>query len=362
VPSAIDRHAVLVTGGAGYVGSHTCKALDAAGYLPVTLDDLSRGSERAVRWGPLEVVVLGDDAGIATVLDTYRPVGVIHFAALAYVGESVEDPERYYRNNVAGTLSLLHAMRTEGVDRLIFSSTCATYGTPRSLPIGEDEPQEPVNPYGRSKLMVERVLGDYDAAYGLRHVALRYFNAAGADPDGDIGEVHDPETHLVPLVIQAALGQRDQVAVYGTDYPTPDGTAVRDYVHVTDLAAAHVQALAYLMEGGASTRLNLGTGRGHSVREVIRTVERVTGNGVVAHAAPRRPGDPPVLVADARRAGDVLGWHATMSDLDTIVGTAAAWHARAGPSGWPVAQDGRAGGHPDAHSGHRSIDANDEGG
>jgi len=252
----------------------------------------------------------------------------VHFAASAYVGESMTDPRKYFHNNTVNTLYLLDAMRDAGVAQIVFSSTCATYGVPQRLPMDEAHPQAPVNPYGESKLFIERILHWYGVAYGMRSVALRYFNAAGADPEGEIGECHDPETHLVPLVIDAALGRRPPVGVFGHDYPTPDGTAVRDYIHVMDLADAHLKALGYLRAGGASTALNLGTGEGHSVREVIETVERVGGRPVPRTDLPRRPGDPPSLVADAARAHAVLHWTPRYADLATIVGHAWRWHSR----------------------------------
>jgi UDP-glucose-4-epimerase GalE len=253
----------------------------------------------------------------------------MHFAAYAYVGESVLQPALYYRNNVVGTLTLLEALRDAGVDKLVFSSTCATYGIPERVPIDEDHPQRPINPYGASKLMVERILADFAAAYGLRHVALRYFNAAGADPDGQLGECHEPETHAIPLAIRAALGEQPAFEIYGTDYPTPDGTAIRDYIHVSDLARAHVRALKYLQGPGPSAALNLGTGTGHSVRDMVAAVEQVVGRRVPLRAAPRRPGDPPVLVANPARAQAVLGWSAQFNDLVEIVRTAVRWHAGA---------------------------------
>src|SRR5260370_12139842 len=252
----------------------------------------------------------------------------MHFAAYAYVGESVADPATYYRNNLGGTLSLLEAMRDSGVDRVVFSSTCATYGVPDSTPIGETAPQLPVNPYGETKLAIERALGWYGRAYDLRWASLRYFNAAGADPEGEIGECHDPETHLVPLVLQTALGQRAHVEVYGTDYPTPDGTAIRDYIHVQDLAEAHLRALDHLRAGGESVALNLGTGSGHSVREVIAAAETVSGLPIARRDSARRPGYAPALVADPSLAAAIRGWRAQVSDLDTIIRTALAWHVR----------------------------------
>jgi UDP-arabinose 4-epimerase len=319
---------VLVTGGAGYVGSHAAKALARAGYRPVTLDNLSRGFAHAVRWGPLEQGDVLDRAFLDAVIKRHRPAGVLHFAALAYVGESVTDPARYYRNNVVGSLTLLEAMRDHGLSRIVFSSTCATYGVPVRLPLAEDHPQAPINPYGATKLMVERMLADLDAAHGLRSVALRYFNAAGADPDGEIGENHDPETHLIPLAIGAALGTGPQLKIFGTDYPTADGTCIRDYIHVTDLAAAHVAALRHLEAGGASAALNLGTGSGLSVREIVTEVARQVGRPVPADEVARRPGDPPELVADPTRARQLLGWTPRCSDVASVISTAYAWAAR----------------------------------
>lgn len=320
-----DRN-VLVPGGAGYIGSHTCKALARAGYVPVTLDNLVYGHRDAVRWGPLVEADLADRRTLERVLREHRISAVVHFAAYAYVGESMTDPGRYFQNNVACSLNLLDAMHAAGVRRMVFSSTCATYGIPDTVPITEDTPQRPVNPYGESKLMVERALHWHGVAHGLKAIALRYFNAAGADPAGELGERHDPETHLVPLAIDAALGLAPPLKVMGTDYDTPDGTALRDYIHVTDLADAHVRALGYLEQGGASAALNLGTGQGHSVRDVIAMVERVTGLKVPRVDAPRRAGDPPALVAAPGRAKALLGWQPGWSDLETIVRTAAAWH------------------------------------
>jgi UDP-glucose-4-epimerase GalE len=317
---------VLVTGGAGYIGSHACKVLARAGYRPVVFDNLSRGHREVVRWGPLVEGDLADRRRLAAALEQNQVSAVMHFAAYAYVGESVADPGMYYRNNLGGTLSLLEAMRESGVDRIVFSSTCATYGTPDSVPIRETAQQLPVNPYGETKLAIERALHWYGQAYGLRSVSLRYFNAAGADPDSETGELHEPETHLVPLVLQTALGQRPQIDIYGTDYPTPDGTAIRDYIHVQDLADAHLRALEHLGAGGASAALNLGTGRGHSVREVVRVAEAISGRRIPCRETARRPGDPPVLVADPRLAAEVLGWCPRLSDLDTIIRTALAWH------------------------------------
>ena len=322
---------ILVTGGAGYVGSHACKALAQAGYRPVVYDNLARGHREAVCWGPLVEGDLHDAARLIAALNEHQITAVMHFAAFAYVGESVEDPETYYRNNVGGTLALLAAMRIASISTIVFSSTCAVYGIPDRVPIAETTSKGPLNPYGETKLAIERTLHWYAAAYGLRYMALRYFNAAGADPEGEIGEDHEPETHLIPRVLRAALGTGDPVEVYGNDYPTADGTAIRDYIHVADLADAHVRALGYLAAGGESAALNLGTGQGCSVRQVIAAVERIATRPVPFREAPRRPGDPPELVADPALARARLAWRPQHSDLDTIIRTALAWERRARP-------------------------------
>lgn len=319
---------VLVTGGAGYVGSHACKALRCAGYLPVSYDSLVYGHEWAAKWGPLERGDILDRARLDEVLIAYKPVAIMHFAAFAYVGESVIDPGKYYRNNVAGSLTLLEAARDHNIGQIIFSSTCATYGVPDRIPITEDTLQRPINAYGASKLMVERMLADFSTAYGLKWIALRYFNAAGADPDNAIGEDHDPETHLIPLVLDVASGRRPAVTVFGTDYDTADGTCVRDYIHVSDLAEAHVCALEKLAAGAAQGAFNLGNGRGFSVREVIETAGRVTGQRIPVVLGARRPGDPAVLISNAERAQTVLGWTPRYPALDMMVSTAWAWHQR----------------------------------
>jgi UDP-glucose-4-epimerase GalE len=319
---------ILIVGGAGYIGSHTAKRVAQAGGNPVVFDNLVYGHEWAVRWGPFVRGDLADAELVKQVLLEHRITAVIHFAAYAYVGESVAHPRKYFRNNVVSTLNLLDAMVDAGVRDIVFSSTCATYGEPREVPIAEGHPQHPVNPYGETKLAVEKILHWYGGAYGIRHAALRYFNAAGADPDGELGEEHDPETHLIPLAIAAALGQGGVLNIFGTDYPTPDGTAVRDYIHVSDLADAHWSALEHLARSGESLRLNLGTGKGHSVREVVASVERASGRKVPVREADRRPGDPPALVADAREAARVLGWRPRYPELDTIVGHALRWHER----------------------------------
>jgi UDP-arabinose 4-epimerase len=322
------KRAVLVTGGAGYIGSHTCKALARAGHLPIALDNLIHGHKAAVRWGPLIDGDIRDRGLVERAIREYRIEAVVHFAGYAYVGESMRDPGKYFANNMMGSLALLEALQACGVGRIVFSSTCATYGVPESLPIRDEHAQRPINPYGESKLFVERALHWYGVAHGLQSVALRYFNAAGADPDGEIGEDHDPETHLIPLAIGAALGKRPPLQIYGTDYPTPDGTAVRDYVHVTDLADAHVRALDYLDGGGESTAFNLGTGRGHSVREVVAAVERVAERELPRRETARRPGDPASLVAAPGRSRELLGWAPQRSELGAIIATAWRWHTR----------------------------------
>jgi UDP-arabinose 4-epimerase len=322
----VDRP-VLVTGGAGYVGSHACKQLHLAGYTPVTYDNLENGHRSLVRWGPLEVGDLHDRSRLDDVMGRWRPEAVLHFAGYAYVGDSMRDPGSYYRNNVGGTVDLLASLVEHGVDQVVFSSSCATFGIPTSVPIEDDDHQDPINPYGASKLMVERILTDHDAAHGLRSVALRYFNAAGADPDGEAGELHDPETHLIPRVIETAMGKRPDVEIFGGVYPTPDGTCIRDYVHVTDLADAHVRALRYLQAGGASTAFNLGTGTGSSVLEVVEQVRATTGAEVPVRMLGPRPGDPPELVAAAGRARSELGWEPTRSALADIISDAWRWHS-----------------------------------
>jgi UDP-glucose-4-epimerase GalE len=324
---------VLVTGGAGYVGSHTTKALARAGYEPVVFDNLSAGHRWAVRWGTLEQGDLENPAQIRQVLWESQAEGVLHFAASIAVGESMTNPQKYFRNNVVNTLHLLDAMMECGVRNLVFSSSAAVYGNPEHTPIPEDHPLRPTSAYGDSKLIMEKAIRWYGEAYGIRWAALRYFNAAGADAEGELGEEHDPETHLIPLVIRAALGRRAQVEVFGTDYATPDGTAIRDYIDVGDLAEAHVLALRKLMAGGESLAMNLGTGRGHSVREVIAAVEQVAQRKVPARDAARRPGDPPVLVADPGRAFQALGWKPRQSSLGSIVERAWKWATAAKRSG-----------------------------
>jgi UDP-glucose-4-epimerase GalE len=322
------RRAVLVTGGAGYIGSHTCKALARAGYLPVCYDNLVHGHRWAVKWGPLVMGDLADAALLEKTLRDFDISAVVHFAGYCYVGESMTQPYKYFQNNAGNSLALLEAMRKCEVGTIVFSSTCATYGMPDRVPMSEDTPQRPINPYGESKLFVEKMMRWWQGAHGLKWMALRYFNAAGADPQGEIGEDHTPETHLIPLAIQAALGLRDAIDIYGTDYPTADGTAIRDYIHVADLADAHVRALEKVDDGASSGALNLGTGAGCSVREVIAMVREVAGRDFAIREMARRAGDPPELVADARRAAEVLGWRPQHSGLRTIVQTAWDWHAR----------------------------------
>jgi len=318
---------VLVTGGAGYIGSHACKALKHAGFEPVAYDDLSRGHGRAVQWGPIEVGDVLDGVRLKAVLNAHRPVAVLHFAGLAYVQESIERPLDYYRVNVGGSAILLEAMRAADVHRIVFSSSCAVYGIAEAA-VGEDAPAAPISPYGASKAMIERMLEDAGRAHGLRWTALRYFNAAGADPDGEIGEDHDPEPHLIPRALMAAAGEIDAVDICGTDYATPDGTAVRDYIHVSDLARAHVLALEALLNDGPRGVFNLGSGRGMSVSEVIAAVERVSGRPVPTVEKPRRPGDPPSMRADAGRAASELGFTPDMSDPVSIIDSAWRWRLK----------------------------------
>jgi UDP-arabinose 4-epimerase len=319
---------VLVTGGAGYVGSHCCKAFRDAGWEVVVFDNLSRGWRDLVQFGDLIEGDINDRAALDRAMAEVKPDAVAHFAAYGYVGESVSNPGMYYRNNTMGTMTLLDAMMAAGVDKLIFSSTCATYGIPDKVPMTEETPQSPINPYGWSKLFVEKILDDYGHAYGLRSVKLRYFNAAGADFDAEVGERHEPETHLIPLAIQGQLKDGFALTVFGDDFDTRDGTCVRDYIHVMDLADAHKRALDYLQAGGESNVFNLGTGTGTTVMEIVEAVERVSGSSVERSIGPRRAGDPPALVASADKARDVLGWVPQHSDIDTIIRTAWNWHQK----------------------------------
>lgn len=319
---------ILVTGGAGYIGAHAAKELASKGYHPITLDNLVHGHREFVKWGTFVEGDLADTTLLRNLFKTHSIRAVMHFAGFACVGESVTDPAKYYRNNVTNTLNLLEAMRETGVDKIIFSSTCATYGIPQTIPIAEDHPQHPINPYGRSKLMVENMLQDYCTAYNIRYAALRYFNAAGADPDGEIGESHNPETHLIPLALDAAIGRSGPLRIFGKDYATPDGTCIRDYIHVSDLADAHVKALEYLSGGGQSLALNLGNGQGFSVSDVIATIEQVTGKPVPALTSPRRPGDPPLLIGSSEKARMNLGWQPRHASLKDIISTAWVWHKK----------------------------------
>lgn len=317
------RGTILVTGGAGFIGSHACKALAQHGYTPVAYDNLSTGHADAVRWGPLVVGDVRDQSLLKQTLSGLQVSAVLHFAASAYVGESMQQPVSYFDNNVGGMISLLKSCITTSVRQIVLSSSCATYGSPDQLPIREDTPQLPINPYGRSKLICEEMLHDAAAAHDLHYVALRYFNAAGCDPDGELCERHDPETHLLPLAMQAAVGRRGALNLFGVDYPTRDGSCERDYIHVSDLARGHVQALQYLEAGQTSCALNLGSGRGHTVLEALDTIRAVTGLMVPYVAAPRRAGDPASLVADPDRAAQVLSFSCKRSDLPTIIRDAA---------------------------------------
>lgn len=321
--------AILVCGGAGYIGSHVNKLLHIEGYETVVFDNLVYGHREAVKWGKFEQGDLGKTEDIERIFQKYHIDAVFHFAAYAYVGESVQEPEKYYYNNVSNTLNLLHIMKKYGCNKIIFSSTCATYGEPEKVPITENMSQDPVNPYGATKLMVERIFKDYHTAYGLQFVVLRYFNAAGADPEGEIGESHDPETHIIPLVLDAASGKREEIKVFGTDYDTPDGSCVRDYIHVYDLATAHLLALHHLEAGKQSDFFNLGNESGTSVLEIIDSVKRVTGKHFTVTTADRRAGDPARLVGSSRKAQEVLGWKSIYTDIDQIVEHAWRWHERA---------------------------------
>ena len=318
---------VLVAGGAGYVGSHACLKLAEAGFAPVVVDNLSNGHAEFAQWGPLEVADINDGPALDAIFAKHKPAAVMHFAALIEVGESVKVPGAFYANNVGGAISLIEAARRAGVNAFVFSSTCATFGNPVTDTLAEDHPQNPINPYGRSKLMVEQVLTDLDRYCGFRSAALRYFNAAGADPEGRIGEWHEPETHAIPLAIRAAMNRTGKFNILGTDYPTRDGTCVRDYIHVLDLAEAHVLALQSLLAGGPSLQLNLGTGVGTTVKELVAAIEHVSGEPMGAGTGPRREGDAVMLVADNRKAREVLGWEPKLG-LDDIIRSAWIWHLR----------------------------------
>lgn len=316
---------ILVAGGAGFIGSHTCKALSRAGYLPVTYDDLSRGHAWAVQWGPLEVGQIGDGARLAEVIGRYRPQAVIHFAGFGYVGESMQSPDLYYGNNVIQTGLMLKTLRDAGLRHVVFSSSCAIYGGVHNRAIDESVEQRPLSTYGFSKLVIERMLNDYGRAFGFRSLALRYFNAAGADPDGELGECHDPEPHFIPSVLRVAAGHERTLQLNGNDYPTPDGTCVRDYVHVHDLARGHVLAVRGILEGGITGAVNVGTGRGTSLMEIIDLVRRVTGRTVTTRIAARREGDPAYAVADARLAASLLGWTPVFTDIEETITHAWNW-------------------------------------
>jgi UDP-glucose 4-epimerase len=318
---------ILVAGGAGYIGAHTCLDLFNKGFTPVVYDNLSNGHAEFVQWGPLEIGDIRDRNSLDGVLKKYRPLAIVHFAAAIEVAESVRDPSSYYENNVAGTITLLRAAQAAGIDKIVFSSTCATYGIPQSIPMAEDHAQLPINPYGRSKLIIEQILKDLDLHQGFRSFILRYFNAAGADPKGRIGEWHSPETHAIPIAIEAALGRRPHFQVLGTDYDTRDGSCVRDFIHVLDLANAHTLAIEHLLKGGTSCVLNLGTGHGTTVKELLATVKQVVGKDFNIQYGPRREGDSPSLVADNTLARTTLGWY-PRHDLRAIVETASNWHSK----------------------------------
>ena len=326
---------ILVAGGAGYIGSHACKSLSAAGYIPVAYDNLSYGHKEAVKWGPFVKGAIEDSQKLESVIEQYKISAVMHFAAFCYVGESVTDPAKYYQNNVANTLNLLKTMIKNGVNKFIFSSTCATYGEPEKLPLTEKHPQNPISPYGRTKLIVEQILDDFKTAYGLKSISLRYFNAAGADLDSEIGEDHEPETHLIPLILKTALGQRKTITLFGDDYPTEDGTCIRDYIHINDLAQAHILALEKLFNGSSGDSYNLGNGNGYSVKQVIDAARKITGRPILCKIDKRREGDPAILIGASEKAIDELGWKPQFADLDSIIETAWKWHKK-NPHGFKV--------------------------
>lgn len=319
---------ILIVGGAGYIGSHTNKALNEVGYETVVLDNLSYGHEESIKWGEFCKCDLANIDDVDEVFNKYDITAVMHFSSFIDVGESVTNPEKYYTNNVVNTMNLLHVMLKHNVKKFIFSSTCATYGVPQKIPLVEDHPQNPINPYGMTKLMVEKILKDYDNAYGLKSVILRYFNASGADESGEIGEWHNPETHLIPLILDAAIGKREDIKIFGTDYDTEDGTCIRDYIHVTDLADAHIRALKYLEDENTSNEFNLGNGVGFSVRQVIESAKKVTGRDFKVEETKRRPGDPAVLIGSSKKAKDTLGWNPQYTDIDDIIKTAWIWHQK----------------------------------
>ncbi len=324
---------ILIAGGAGYIGSHMCKYLAEKGFRPVVLDNLAYGHRQAVKWGELIEGDVSDSRLLDRLFSEYRFSAVMYFAAFINVGESVTDPAKYYQNNVGAAIHLLESMQRHGAGNLIFSSSCAVYGEPQEIPLTEKHPYHPINPYGRSKLMVEQILSDFDAAYGMKYTSLRYFNAAGADPDGELGEDHNPETHLIPLIFQTVLEKREILSVFGDDYPTKDGTCIRDYIHINDLARAHLLALERLLKGGDSAAYNLGNGAGYSVKEVIDMAEKVSAKTVPYEIKPRRAGDPPVLIGSAEKAVRELGWKPEFPDLESIMKTAWDWH-RTHPEGY----------------------------
>lgn len=319
---------ILIVGGAGYIGSHTNKALNEAGYETLIVDNLSYGHEEAIQWGKFIKCDLKDIDQLDEIFTTYSIDAVMHFSSFIDVGESVTNPEKYYYNNVVNTMNLLHVMLKHDVKKFIFSSTCATYGVPQKIPLTEDHIQNPINPYGMTKLMVEKILKDYDQAYGLKSVILRYFNASGADKSGCIGEWHNPETHLIPLILDAAIGKREDIKIFGTDYDTPDKTCIRDYIHVTDLADAHIKALEYLNEYNRSNQFNLGNGKGFSVREVIEATKKVTGRDFTVTETQRREGDPAILIGSSDKAKEILGWIPKYEDIEDIIQTAWTWHKK----------------------------------
>lgn len=319
---------ILIVGGAGYIGSHVNKVLNERGYETIILDNLSYGHEESVKWGTLCKCDLANINEVDDIFTKYDINAVMHFSSFIDVGESVRNPEKYYNNNVVNTMNLLNVMLKHDVKKFIFSSTCATYGIPQKIPLTENHPQNPINPYGWTKLMVERILKDYDTAYGLKSVILRYFNASGADESGIIGEWHNPETHLIPLILDAAMGKREDIKIFGTDYDTPDGTCIRDYIHVTDLADAHILSLEYLNKNNQSNQFNLGNGQGFSVREVIESVKRVTGRNFNVTQTQRREGDPAILMGSSKKAKDTLGWDPQYVNIDKIIETAWNWHQK----------------------------------
>jgi len=329
----LDKKNILVVGGAGYIGSYMAKHLARHGYTPIVLDNLVCGHKEAAKFGPFFEGSMSDRDLLSRIYTEHAISAVMHFAAFCYVGESVTEPAKYYENNIVNTLALLEGMLEKQIDKFIFSSSCSIYGEPIEVPIKEDHPKNPINPYGRTKLVVEQMLADFQQAYKLNSISLRYFNAAGADPDGELGEDHDPETHLIPLVLQTALGQRSRVDIFGNDYPTPDGTCVRDYIHIEDLAQAHMLALERLLSGFPGDVYNLGNAKGHSVKQVIETAQRISGRGIPTQVVGKRPGDPAVLVSASEKAIRELGWKPRFPELETIIETAWEWH-KAHPRGY----------------------------